>query len=202
MRQLGCQWRWSLQSVRSPGWNLLQRFVDAKWGLSSPRHRKSLAEALTTVTCALTRPSGIVPSGDLQRRALMNWCFNFAARTGGSSSDDATPPVNLLEVVRWLVSNSISLEEAAKPAQLRLALNAIGRRLDGTQVSQSTLARKRSALHSALDHAVELELLGANPLARLTSPRRTHPDTVDRRVVVNPEQAEHFWLLSAKSTQR
>ncbi len=55
--------------------------------------------------------------------------------------------------------------------------------------------RKRAVLHNALQYAVELELLPANNLGRVgwRAPRVT--DVVDRRVVINPRQAEE--LLTA-----
>ncbi len=63
--------------------------------------------------------------------------------------------------------------------------------LDGYPASSSTVARKHSALYSAFAYAVELGLLAANPMGRVRTGRSRHSDVVDRRVVVNPDQAAH-----------
>ena len=72
---------------------------------------------------------------------------------------------------------------------LRGALDALAVKLDGKPASPSTVRRKRSALYSALKYAVELELLETNPLDKLTWKPPANTDVVDRRVVVNPQQA-------------
>ena len=60
------------------------------------------------------------------------------------------------------------------------------------------VGRKRSALYSALQYAVEIEHLPGESDGpdRLEAP--SHTDIVDRRVVVNPTQARA--LISAVST--
>ena len=91
--------------------------------------------------------------------------------------------------------SSPSVEDLARSARLRPVLDALTLNLDGSQASSSTVARKRSALHSALTYAVELELLPHNPMNRLRGGTVTHSDVVDRRAVVNPNQASQ--LLAA-----
>lgn len=163
-------------------------FVDLKWPDASPRHRKGIAEGLVTATCALTPQPAGAPTLDEQRKALLSWSFNTTAR-GGVSVDRAAPPEDIAETVRWLAQHSIALDEVATAATLRSALNALAHNLDGTPASQSTVLRKRSALYSALGYAVELELLPANPMDRLRMPKHANVTAVDRRVVVNPDQA-------------
>ena len=74
-------------------------------------------------------------------------------------------------------------------------MDAISVKLDGTAAAAPTVARKRAALFSALQYAVELELLPNNPLKQLKLPRPFVAQAVDRRVVVNHAQARA--LLSA-----
>jgi integrase len=81
------------------------------------------------------------------------------------------------------------------PATARRAVEACGARIDGSAAAPATTARKRSALFSALEHAVELGRLPSNPLETLKVSRRVSSDVVDRRVVVNPTQARE--LLAA-----
>jgi integrase len=77
----------------------------------------------------------------------------------------------------------------ANPALIRRALDALAVTLDGRAAAAATITRKRAIFYSALQYAVELGLLSANPIDRVQwkTPRNT--DAVDRRVVVNPDQA-------------
>ena len=68
-------------------------------------------------------------------------------------------------------------------------MDAITVKLDGTQAAAPTVARRRAALFSALQYAVELELLPNNPLKQLKLRRPIVAEAVDRRVVVNHAQA-------------
>ena len=81
---------------------------------------------------------------------------------------------------------------------MRAALHALSLKIDGTAAASSTVMRKRSAFYSALQYAVELELLQANPLDRISWKRPVAAEAVDRRVVVNPTQARA--LLAAIRT--
>ena len=68
-------------------------------------------------------------------------------------------------------------------------MEAISVKLDGTTAAAPTVARKHAALFSALQYAVELELLPDNPLKQLKLRRPIVAEAVDRRVVVNHAQA-------------
>lgn len=81
------------------------------------------------------------------------------------------------------------MADFAKPGTLRPVLDSLTLNLDGSPASSSTVARKRSALYSCLTYAVDLELLPTKPMDRLKGHRPKHTDVVDRRVVVNPDQA-------------
>jgi len=161
-------------------------FVDMKWPSASPRHRKSVAEALVAVTCALVRSDARPRDEAALRAALMHWSFNTAART---SHGNPTLPDRYAEAVEWIGRHSVRLADLSQPAAARKALIALSTKLDGSPASPATVARKRSALYSALGYAVELKLLRTNPLDALRWTPPAHTDQVDRRVVVNPDQA-------------
>jgi integrase len=163
-------------------------FIDMKWEHASPRHRKSLAEGLVTVTSTLTTPSTDAPDAEQLRRMLLNWSFNTAARKGKAIAASEPPP-EFERAEPWIRSNSLSLQRLSEPVVVRQALHAIGRRLDGSPAAPSTNARKSSAFYSALAYAVELDHLATNPLDKLKWTRPMQTDSVDRRVVVNPDQA-------------
>jgi hypothetical protein len=163
-------------------------FVDAKWPHASPRHRKGIAEGLVTATVAAF--VGKVPNVEDMRRALERWSFN----TGARRANDVIPEQDAA-AIRWAERHSPSLAEFAEAPRLRRVLDGLALRLDGRPASSSTVARKRSALYSALQYAVEIDELDVNPMDRIAWKPPAHTDVIDRRVVVNPEQARA--LLSA-----
>jgi integrase len=158
-------------------------FVDMKWPRSAAKHRKSIAEALATVTTALLSTSRGAPADTEIRRALYAWSFNRARREAGP------PPADLVPVVRWVGSNTVSLTDLGDAALVRKALDALALRLDGKPAAANTVARKRAVFYGALRYAVELRLLVMHPMdyVQWSTPRSN--EEVDRRSVVNTQQA-------------
>lgn len=173
-------------------------FVDLKWDRVSARHRKGTAEALTTLTCALVAAPDDSPPGEL-RAALMGWSFNKAARGGIPISAARNPPQHWAPSLQWIGRHSEPLTRLAQPEVVRRGLDAISTTLDGKPASSATVRRKRSAFYSALAYAVEMGLLQVNPLDRLRWSPPPHTDVVDRRVVVNPDQARRLLAEVARS---
>jgi hypothetical protein len=152
-------------------------------GQASPKHRRSIAEALTTVTPALLASTRGAPPDKLLRAAMLGWAFNVGRRR-------ATPPEHIRAALAWLESNTVDLIVLQKdPATVRRALDVIALRLDGSPAAATTVARKRAVFSGALKYAVELRLLDAHPFTYVswTAPKST--EEIDRRVVVNPHQA-------------
>ncbi|WP_427888614.1 tyrosine-type recombinase/integrase [Kribbella sp. GL6] len=162
-------------------------FVDVKWPHASPRHRKNIAEALTTVTVALL-PKRSAEEMQRIRSVLRNWSFNKAAR-GGESATVATPPEKDAGLLRWIAENSPDLSKLREAPMMRRALDALAVKLDGKAAAAATVSRKRSAFYSAMEYAVELELFEANPIDKVQWTKPENTDVVDRRVVANPQQA-------------
>jgi hypothetical protein len=69
---------------------------------------------------------------------------------------------------------------------VRLALGACAATLAGKPAAGSTQRRKRSVFYNALGYAVELGLLGSNPVDRIQWTAPAVAASVDRRVVVSP----------------
>jgi integrase len=109
------------------------------------------------------------------------------------------PPVELQPAITWIERNTVAISELAQPDTLRAALAALGRKLDGHPAAASTSARKRAVFHNALDYAVERGLLTQNPLRGLKTRREETTEAIDKRVVVNHEQAKR--LLDAVRAQ-
>ena len=108
---------------------------------------------------------------------------------GARAQADEVPEKHA-DAVRWAQRHSPSLVEVAEPARLRRILDALALKLDGNPASSSTVARKRSAVYSTFQYAVEIDALPANPMDRILWKPPAHTDEVDRRVVVNPQQAK------------
>jgi integrase len=81
----------------------------------------------------------------------------------------------------------------------RAVVAAISKKLDGKPAAASTTQRKRAVIYNALEYAVERKLLDSNPLAAIRAKNHRPVEQVDRRVVVNPEQAAR--LLAAVGKQ-
>ena len=69
-------------------------YTEAKWPHLAPISRRSVAEALTTVTVALVRDRRGAPDPALLRRSLFAWAFNPATR-------DTDPPPEIAAALDW-----------------------------------------------------------------------------------------------------
>lgn len=157
-------------------------FVDMKWPHVSARHRQGIAEALATVTPALVTTDHGMPETRPLRHALYSWSFNTTART-------VEPTDQVKRADRWISANTVQVAAMTSPALIRRALDALAVTLDGKAAAFATISRKRAIFYSALQYAVELGLLPANPIDRVQWKAPRHTDAIDRRVVVNPGQA-------------
>ncbi len=157
-------------------------FVDMKWRDSAPGQRRTIADALTPITSALLTTTRGKPDGEVLRKA-MRVAFNTSRRDGQHSADVA-------KALAWLSQNTRPVSDLAKPDVLRSLLADIERKLDGKRAAPDTIRLRRITLGSALDYAVENELLDTNPAKEVTAKKRKNVlHQVDRRSVANPVQA-------------
>jgi len=70
--------------------------------------------------------------------------------------------------------------------------------LDGTPAAATTIARKRAVFYSVLNYGVELDILPANPIGKVTWKAPEVAEEIDRRVVAPPQQVRE--LLAAVET--
>ena len=157
-------------------------FLAMKWPDAAPKYRKSLAESLTGITMALIPTNASRHSRDELRRTLYGFIF-------ARPKINSTPPESMEEVVKWLRSNSRPISDLGDPQLIRDTLEAISQKLDGKRAASSTIARRRSTLHSCLDYAVERKRLPRNPLDDIKRKRQPPEPAIDPRRVANPEQA-------------
>jgi integrase len=128
-----------------------------KWPSLAAHSRASVAEALATVTPALTRPGGRGRPGPRElRTALYQHAFNPA--------HPAEPGSAAAQILDWAQHASLPLGCLSEPVVLRAALEALTFRLDGSRAAANTIIRKRAVLHGALGYAAECGLLPDNPL--------------------------------------
>jgi hypothetical protein len=181
--------------------------VDTKWPRAAAKSRKSIAEALTTVTMALLLPRRGRPDDALIRRALFGWAFNTGRRTAGP------PPTEITQALAWVSHASRPVSSLRDLAVIRGVLDALTVRLDGKPAAATSVYRKRAVFYNALGLAVERRLLLSNPvdLVQWTAPDVA--ESVDRRVVASPNQvrtlldaslagASTWWPSSGACTTR
>ena len=163
-------------------------YTDAKWPHLAPISRRSIAEALTTVTIALVRDRRGAPDPALLRRSLFGWAFNSGTR-------NLTPPEETAAALAWIEAASLPVAALEEAATIRVALDACARTLAGKAAAATTQRRKRAVFHNAVSYAVELRHLDANPVDRIQRKAPAVAQTLDRRVVAGPAQVTR--LLAA-----
>jgi integrase len=163
-------------------------YAEAKWPTLAPVSRRSVAEALVTVTVALSGKEKGAPEARVLRRALFAWAFNPATR-------ESDPPREIALALGWAARASLPVAALDDPATVRVALGACAKTLVGKPAAGSTQRRKRSVFYNALGYAVELGRLASNPIDRIQWTAPAVAQSVDRRVVVSPAQARK--LLAA-----
>ena len=179
----------SMEVGRGPSWlEFARRYLEVKWPHAAAKSRDALTDALATVTAALVREPADAPDPADVRTALRQHLLPPNAPEPDETSE-------LVEVIGWLVTNSLSLRELIKPVELRRALDAIALTLDGSPAAATTVRRKRAVFNNALQYAVEIEELPSNNLGKVGWRPPKVSDVVDRRVVINPDQARE--LLTA-----
>jgi integrase len=166
--------------------DLACRYVDLKWPHAAAKTRTSIADSLATVTPVLVTTSRGMPDAALLREVLYGWAFHKTHREGVQLRGEHAAALS------WLGSHSLpvaALDEKDRRSQLiRRALDALALTMDGRPAAATTIARKRAVFHGVLGYAVELDILPANPLGKITWKAPEVAEEVDRRVVARPRQ--------------
>lgn len=160
------------------------QYVEIKWPEASPTHRRSIAEALTTITTSLLATRRGKPADTTLRKACKTM---FSLNLQRKPIDETTKAA-----IEWLNNNTLPVSALGTPDILRAVLTAIGSKRNGEMAATTTTRRKRMTLYNILDFATEKELLGKNPLIDAKKSTKSQASVlrqVDRRSVVNPIQA-------------
>ncbi|GAA5045622.1 integrase [Thermocatellispora tengchongensis] len=168
------------------------KFADFKWKAASAKYRQDIARALTAATPAMLATTEGKPDGMTLRTAMRRWAFNTKQR--------AEVAGEMAEALAWLAVNTLPVSALAEAVTARAMLDAATSRLNGKPAATSTVRRHKTILQNAMDYAVELKLLSGNPIKSLkwTPPKLAYE--VDRRSVVNHDQARR--LLAEVEAQK
>ncbi|MFC6515122.1 hypothetical protein ACFQFR_21345 [Streptomyces goshikiensis] len=169
-----------------PWYQHARNYIELKWDPSPATTRKTLAEAMATVTMALVKDTKGMAETKVARRVLYSWAFNVHRW-------DEEQPDEVKAVLAWFERKSLPVSALSERMVARKALNACTKKLDGTMSAGTVITRKRAIFHQALEYAVDAELLSENPLHSLqwTSPEKVD-DELDRACVPGPELAEQL----------
>jgi hypothetical protein len=170
-------------------------YVDMKWPRAAAKSRKSIAEAMTTVSLALLANRRGRPDDEALRAALYGWVFSPAHRS-------AEAPPEISATFAWLEKASVPVASLRDLATVRRVLDALSKRMDGQPAAATTMYRKRAVFYNALGYAVERQLLPTNPIDQVQWSAPEVAETVDRRVVAGPDQVKQLLAaVRSKSAQ-
>ncbi len=158
-------------------------YVEMKWPQLAAKSRRSMVEALATVTPALVTSDRGTPDAGVLRRALYGWAFNVNRWNDDLARSERT-------ALDWLEHASQPVVRMAESDVIRTALNACARKMDGKPAAATVVNRKRAVLYNALGYAVERGLLEYNPVDKVQWRAPAVAEQVDRRVVANTRQVE------------
>ncbi|TBO56780.1 site-specific integrase [Streptomyces kasugaensis] len=170
-----------------------RNYIEMKWDDSPASTRRTLAEAMATVTPTLVKDSKGMPDARVMRTALYSWAFN-KNRWGEDT------PADVVKILDWVKRKSVPTSALSDGLLMRAALTTLSKKLDGKTAAAATIRRKRAIFHNSLEYAVEAELLADNPLTRIKwkAPEQVEEE-VDPACVPDPEQAAK--LLAAVRDQ-
>jgi integrase len=147
-----------------------------------------MTDALALVVPVFVKPLRGRPSDAALRKALRSYVLPVSRRKRERPGDVAAS-------VRWMERASLPAGELNELARVHELVEALGRKLDGASAATQSYRRRRGVVFNALEYAVELELLSANPLTRARRKRGKRAlQEVDRRVVVSPRQARELLM--------
>ena len=172
---------WGRQDNSMCWYDFCVAYVDMKWKHSAAKRRATIAWTLVTVMPPMIATTKAAPEPKAMRRALRQWAFNTNRR--------AKCPEDAATILKWLSRNTKPVSALSDPDLMRSVLDVAGTLLHGRPASAWTAQGNRAILANALDYAVERKLLGHNPVKTVKWKPPKAAQEVDRRCVVNPEQA-------------
>jgi integrase len=177
----------TVEKVSQTWFDFARSYVAMRWPRAAAKTRDSIVDSLATSTLALLAGEAAeLDAADV--RAAMRWALV-------PRGDDAEVPCQHAVALRHLTKGTRTVADLADPIVIRQVLDTLATKLDGTPTAADTASRRRRGLNTALEYAVDLGELSENPLGRIKRTKVARDGMVDRRVVVNPRQAQE--LLTA-----
>ncbi|MBZ4016131.1 site-specific integrase [Streptomyces purpurogeneiscleroticus] len=166
-----------------------REYMALRWSTSAAKTREGIADGLAAVTLAMVPQERRVPPPEELRLA-----FRWAIIPKHAGEE---PPAELEEAYDWIRTRAFPVSSLAEPRTLRDVRYRLAFKLDGSPAAGETARRRRRALNTAVEYAVERGGLAENPLSAIKRIQRSASDRVDPRVLVNKVQAAQ--LLAAVS---
>lgn len=192
-----------LQALKSTTWYSHARaYAAMKWPTASAKHRASIADALSTITPRLVKDDRGAPAAKVVQCALYSWVFRFVVNQEGAllaRIDAEKPPADIVTALDWISRKSVDITDLNTPSLVRVALDALSLKQDGTAAADNTVNRKRTVFSNCLRYAVERELLTVLPLAKVDWTPPETDDEIDFRFVPGPKLAKK--LITAVGAQ-
>ncbi|MFD3324058.1 tyrosine-type recombinase/integrase [Streptomyces sp. NPDC058701] len=166
-----------------------REYMAMRWPTAAAKTREGIADGLAAVTLAMVEQDKQMPEVEELRLAL-RWAVVPAYA-------ELEPPAEIEDAYQWLSKRSLLVSALEDPKTLRDVQYRLSFKLDGTPTAGETSRRRRRALNTAVEYAIERKLLVENPLAALKRVKVSSSDRVDPRILVNKTQAAQ--LLAAVS---
>ncbi|MET7718499.1 integrase [Streptomyces sp. NPDC005407] len=166
---------------RTTWYTVARDYVDTRWERTPGNTRRTIAEALATITVAFVDKGVAYHDPRVLRRAVYSWALNKNAWVH-------EPREEWGAALAWLERESLPLGELDDPDVLRRGLDALCRKLDGTVAAAKTTKRKKAAINEVFAAAVERGYFTHNPLVGLRWTAPEVDDAVDPDCVPNPDQ--------------
>ncbi|WP_412566355.1 integrase [Streptomyces europaeiscabiei] len=173
---------------RTTWYDLAQEYIEHRWDRTPGNTRRTLADALATITPALVESGAAYREPRVLRRALYSWAFN-------KNAWKSEPREEWQAALDWLQRRSLPVSELEDPVVLRRGLDALCRKVDGTAAAAKTAKRKKAAVNEVFGAAVERGYFSHHPLNGLRWTAPEVADEVDPDCVPNPAQVAR--LLAA-----
>jgi len=176
--------RWVTREAATTSWHEhAVAYAAMKLPQVSAHSRAGIADALATITPALTTPDTGRPPATVLRAALYRWAFSSVPHGTGPGPAAAT-------ALHWAERHCLPLARLEDPQVTRRALESLTLRLDGARAAAATITRKRAVFYNALGYAVELGLLASNPIDHLQWKAPKTSCAADPRLVASHAQVQ------------
>ncbi|MFB7704635.1 tyrosine-type recombinase/integrase [Streptomyces niveus] len=173
---------------RTTWYALASEYIEQRWDRTPGNTRRTLADALATITPAFVEPGAAPRDPRVLRRALYSWAFNRKAWA-------TDPPEEWQVALDWMRRHSLPVSELEEPDVLRRGLDALCRKVDGAAAAAKAVKRKKAAVNEVFGAAVERGYFTQNPLNGLRWTAPEVAEEVDPDCVPSPAQVAR--LLAA-----